>query len=83
MRCGLTAAGATVIRRCVRAVWCGRATAGAASSAAAGTVVGRVLTGAGLTHTPAAQQGHLGEDLKQQNKMSRIVNPDMPFYIQQ
>ena len=69
MRCGLTTAGAAVVGRGVRAVRCGGATAGAAPSAATGTVVRRVLTGTRLAHTPTAQQGHLGEDLKRQRNL--------------
>ena len=66
MRC----ASAAMVGRGMRTVRSGGATAGAAPSAATGTVVRRVLTGTGLTHTPAAQQGHLGEDLKRQSYLS-------------
>ena len=69
MRCGLAASGTAMVGRGVRTVRSGGATAGAAPSAATGTVVRRVLTGTGLTHTPAAQQGHLGEDLQRQRNL--------------
>jgi hypothetical protein len=59
----LAAAGAAVVRSCATAVRRRWATAPAAPSAAV-AVVGRVLTGVGLSDAVAAQQWHLGEHLK-------------------
>jgi hypothetical protein len=69
-----------MVGRGVRAVRCGRATAGAAPSAT-GTVVRRILTGTCLSYTPAAQQGHLGEDLYWQITSLYLPNPILIFNL--